>query len=81
MLSDIKSDKDLAQFYELIVPQLHPLSARRWSCPLSAILILCCFFNILFTSTLQVTTDQYIVQIQQEKEEDTQLNNLNIKAS
>ena len=40
-----------------------------------------CFFNILFTSTLQVTTDQYIVQMQQEKEEDTQLNILNIKTS
>ena len=53
----------------------------EWSWPLSAILILCCFFNIFFTFTLQVALDQYIEQMQQEIEEDTQLNILNIKTS
>ena len=54
---------------------------HRWICPLSAILILCRFFYIVFFFTLQVALDIYIDQMQQEIEEDTQLNILIINTS
>ena len=116
MLSDIKPDEVVAQFYQLIVPQLHQIlwpwhcdqqtcktcnqmkasflygvfghvtwlhpcvinqyqQAKktqtffdpRWSCPLSAILILCCILTYFSLSHYRLY--RYIEQMEQEIEE------------